>query len=251
MKHFLILLFLAAFSRLTAQYRCSNHTVNAKLVSTCLHRNGTTSTREEWDADKRNGNLKIFNKSGVLLLDLNLRNYAGHASAQLSYHPNGQVSKVEYSSAPDAGIQFYKARYRYDEEGQQTEKWEEEHPYRLTIEPHFQKPDAPQRKDSPAAKCASPCFSVFDIRNLSSKKTRLWVSAKPNLYVSGKSREISLKAGETKRLDSLVYAERYLEPDQLYEMVLGEESAKKHRLVQVLPRQSGQTRYYLFLIIPE
>lgn len=256
MKQFILFLLLLGFGKVPGQYKCSNSKDKDLSVKTCLHRNGTVSTREEWDKDKRSGRLKIYTNDGKMLQELQLRNFAGHASAHLSYHANGQVSRVEYSSAPDAGIQFYRASYAYNEEGKLTDKWEEEHPYRLYTEPMLlPEHEQPVRKESPKSpsptlQCASPFFSVYEIRNLSGKKTRLSVKARPNLIVAGKNQEFTLKPGETRRVDSLVYAERHIEPGQVYELILEKGSEKNYTIVQLIPLNSAQTRYYTFLIIP-
>ena len=57
---------------------------------------------------------------GKEILRLQTRRFAGHATVHFSYHANGSVALAEYSNAPDAGIQWYRARYRFDESGNQT-----------------------------------------------------------------------------------------------------------------------------------
>ena len=59
----------------------------------------------------------VYRKTGTLVFRGVRRNYAGHASVDLVYHSNGGVARIEASSAPDAGIQWYRERMDLDEEG--------------------------------------------------------------------------------------------------------------------------------------
>ncbi|MBI1316738.1 hypothetical protein GC167_07750 [bacterium] len=59
----------------------------------------------------------VYNKVGGLVFRGVRRNYAGHASVRLDFHSNGGVARIEASSAPDAGIQWYRERMDLDEEG--------------------------------------------------------------------------------------------------------------------------------------
>nr|WP_294860026.1 hypothetical protein [uncultured Fluviicola sp.] len=88
-------------------------------VKKCFHKKGTISTIETWDKDKRDGTLKGFDRSGKELFSHNLRNFGGHASAQMTYFPNGQVKSIYYSDAPDGGIQYYHSTTQFDEAGNQ------------------------------------------------------------------------------------------------------------------------------------
>ena len=93
---------------------------DGSVVSKCFHKNGKVSTIETWDKDKRNGNLKGFNNQGKELFSLALRHYGGHASALMTWYPNGQIKSVAYTDSPDGGIQYYHSTRQFDEKGNET-----------------------------------------------------------------------------------------------------------------------------------
>jgi len=96
------------------------------LLSTCLHsfgqrfsnckytyfKNGKKATSQCYDADDRWGQARAYNDKGAVIYEKELRKIAGHSSVQFSFYENGAVKKAEYSSAPDAGIQWYRT-YTY------------------------------------------------------------------------------------------------------------------------------------------
>lgn len=69
----------------------------------------------QWD-----GKAIAYNKKGEIIYENGVRNFAGHASVHFSHYPSGAVKLAEYSSAPDAGIQWYKSNTQFDEEGKVT-----------------------------------------------------------------------------------------------------------------------------------
>jgi hypothetical protein len=86
---------------------------------------GQVSTKEWTDKDGRWGRSWAYNRSGEVIFEGQTRRVAGHASVRFSYHPNGAVSKVETSDAPDAGIQWYRSTTTFDEDGNRTGFWED------------------------------------------------------------------------------------------------------------------------------
>jgi hypothetical protein len=80
-------------------------------------RSGGVSTKEWTDKDERWGRSWAYKLDGTVLEEHQTRRFAGHASVQYRYHANGAVSRVEYSDAPDGGIQWYQSTTTYDEAG--------------------------------------------------------------------------------------------------------------------------------------
>ncbi len=80
-----------------------------KLVSTsiCL------------DKDGRWGEARAFDRQGKQIYHNDERRIAGHANTHFSFYPSGAVHKAEYSSAPDAGIQWYRSVTTFSETGEQ------------------------------------------------------------------------------------------------------------------------------------
>jgi hypothetical protein len=135
MKAIYFLLFLLVQTpALFAQLDCKTVAQSdGSTVKKCYHKNGTISTIETWDKDKRFGNLKSFNNQGKELFSRGLRTIGGHASAQVTYFPNGQVKSIYYSDAPDGGIQYYNSTTQFDEVGNQLSFDEDKYPYELEI----------------------------------------------------------------------------------------------------------------------
>lgn len=135
MKTAIFILFILTQSQiLFAQLNCK--TVNQSDGSTlkqCFHKNGTISTIEIWDKDKRFGDLKGFNNQGKELFSHGLRTIGGNASAELTYFPNGQVEKIYFSDAPDGGIQYYNSTTQFDAVGNQLSFDENKYPFELEI----------------------------------------------------------------------------------------------------------------------
>lgn len=76
-------------------------------------------TPETWSGreDIRQEKVEVFNRKGQKVYEGYRRNFAGHSYIDLTYHENGGVKKIETSSAPDAGIQWYRSKYVLDEDG--------------------------------------------------------------------------------------------------------------------------------------
>lgn len=92
-----------------------------------FHKNKRLSTIEIWDKDRRNGQFYCMNSKGDTLAHFHLRRYAGHSSVWSEYYTNGQARKLEYSSAPDAGIQWYRETIYLDEKGIITQRFNQSH----------------------------------------------------------------------------------------------------------------------------
>ncbi len=145
----------------SAQLKCKTANQSDGLtIKQCFHQNGQVSTLESWDKDKRFGTIKGYNNQGKELFSLSLRSVGGHASVLLTYFPNGQLEKVDFSDAPDGGIQFYNSTTRFDEKGNQTGFSETKYPHQLELEVSV--PDSVRRR--------KPLVEVN--RMLDQKKTR-------------------------------------------------------------------------------
>lgn len=114
----LLLLTLAASSSAQPKERTSR--TDTGTVVTRFFSSGQVSTKEWRDKDDRWGRSWAYKKNGELIFEGQTRRIAGHASVHFSYHPNGAVSKVETSNAPDAGIQWYRSTTTFDDLGNKT-----------------------------------------------------------------------------------------------------------------------------------
>ena len=127
MRHLLLLILLGSTATATAQGR--ERTVRTDSGTVVIHyfTNGKVSTKAWMDTSDRWGRSWAFDASGKEIFNYQTRRIGGHASAHFSYHPNGGVSKVEVSDAPDAGIQWYRSTTTFDEHGNRTGFTEQGH----------------------------------------------------------------------------------------------------------------------------
>jgi hypothetical protein len=73
----------------------------------------------------------------MLLVQYNLRRYAGHSSAWTEYYRNGQVRKLELSNAPDTGIQYYRETIFFDQNGKEMRRFKQSNEDRVTTQTMF------------------------------------------------------------------------------------------------------------------
>ena len=216
MKQSLLYLFLLFSLYGSAQLSCKTKTLgDGSTEKTCLHKNGKSSTIETWDKDQRFGTIKGFDSNSKELFCHYLRKVGGHASFSIEYYPNGQVSKVEFSDAPDGGIQFYNSTTRFSDVGVQIEFYETKYPHELELEyikPVVQenpvilpKNEEPKREE---VKCASIAQTNYQVQNTTNSKVKLKITAVPNNSITVQSKEVLLKPSETVVFDSLFTAER-------------------------------------------
>ncbi len=86
---------------------------------------GGISTKAWTDTTGRWGRCRAYNKHGAVIYEQQTRNVGGHATVWFRYHPNGGISRAEYSTMPDGGIQWYRSITTFDTAGNQTGFWEE------------------------------------------------------------------------------------------------------------------------------
>lgn len=136
MKTSFLLFFLFIQISLFGQFNCKTvKLTDGSEVKKCFHQNGKIAVIETWDTDKRDGSLRVFNNQGKEVCSYHLRHYGGHASALLSWFPNGQVKSISYSDAPDGGIQYYHSTRQFDEVGNETSFTEDSYDDKLKIPP--------------------------------------------------------------------------------------------------------------------
>lgn len=135
------------------------HTDTGRVV---LHyfSTGEVSTKEWTDRDERTGRAWAYKRDGTVIFHEHTRNFAGHADVHFTYHPNGAVHKVEFSSAPDGGIQWYRSTTTFDRDGDRTDfKAFGRDNYGIIPRPEVRTtaspPDPPQQE-------AMPCLRLFN-----------------------------------------------------------------------------------------
>jgi hypothetical protein len=188
-----------------------------------------------FDKDNRYGIARVYNDSGRVVYEVHLRRFAGHASVQFSFHDNGAIHKVNYSSAPDAGIQWYRSYHEFSPTGKLINSWEDSHDHRVTridinpppikhetIPPISPKPTPETSLPMPTQTPGTQKEVVVCQRMLSNE---IWVLNPGNQHIvfkaiskhkSDKNIETTLRPGETKMIGSYSMGEQFYPPVNLY-----------------------------------
>ncbi|MES2590163.1 MAG: hypothetical protein V4622_14385 [Bacteroidota bacterium] len=263
-----ILILLICFPFLSfSQLNCKNKTnSDGSKTSNCFHKNGKISTVETWDKEKRWGKIIGYNFSGNQLFEYELRTFAGHASVDVKYFPNGQVSSLYYSSAPDGGIQFYRYRHKFDESGKQTEFYDESHPSELptifykfpdTLKKPVVIPKKPEIKKQEVVECAIPFVTEFVIINETRKAVKIKLKAQKNHYILLKDIDTILKPKETLVVKSIMLAQMFLAQESAYvpEFVKANHprlrAKQKFKFILAKPIESANKKTYAWHIIKD
>jgi len=244
-----------------AQLNCKTTERNDSTITTCLHASKKPSSVESWDKNRYWGRMTCFDAQGNIIANHQLRRVAGHASVSLRYHPNGQVSSVEYRSAPDGGIQLYHTIQSFDENGNQTSYEDYSQPdgrpvLRVIIDPQYQpehkEPALPPLPKQIVEQCAIPYLTVFRLTNNTRKKIVVnlvplggqWATLKAyNGYV--------LKPKQSVLVDSITLAERYLHINDTYsiQVISPKKLNRQPKVVIDMPIEGKDRKEYVWHLI--
>lgn len=191
------------------------------------YRSGQLSCRETFEGPNegnqgrfRTGKVEVFSRKGELVFEGHRRTFAGHASVDLSFHPNGGVSTIKVSEAPDAGIQWYKAEYTLDTDGNIVNKWETGHDDRT----YFPNPGQKIRHEempptSAPAACAVPIGATLVVHNRASKVVEIRLKGLTG-EVAGREYLQKLAVGDSLVSHELVNAQRAFNPEEMFEFFM-------------------------------
>jgi hypothetical protein len=247
----LVILFLWAVPLNYAQLNCITHNhENGGKITTCFHKNGSTSTITTWDAAHREGTMQAFNAQGQEIFYYNLRNFAGHASVYINYYPNGQVKKAEYSSAPDGGIQFWRIIQTFDESGNQTAYTDlsqpDGHPVLLFPNDSTSQTYYPEKKQE-AVVNPPPYQTIFELVNETHKTITVLLKANNTMVHDTlvilkpkQSFAVTCMATQQKFLEAAVYAPQ---------TKVGKIKKEKYKFIMVQPAEATYTRTYTWHIL--
>lgn len=228
MKGIYFVLFLLSFSSY-AQLNCKNTVAaNGDKVKTCYFKNKNISSVETWDKDNRSGKFEYFKLDGTKIHEFYLRKFGGHASVYPEYYPGGQIKKIEYSSAPDGGIQFYRESRSYDEQGNQVDFWKMDYPYEH-LEVPFTVPVVdtikPEKKPEVII-CAIPYLTTLKIINSTQVNQQVQLKPRTNQWIQLKQKEVDIPVYFEKIVDTTLMAQRFLKSNEYYEPVILTKSKK-------------------------
>lgn len=252
------LAFIGSAALLHAQGR--EKVVNTDSGRVVLHyfTTGQLSTMEWMDKDERWGKSRAFDRHGAVLTEHQTRIFAGHASVHFSYHPNGAVSQVEYSDAPDGGIQWYRSTTTFDENGNKTGFIEQGHDDHGPIT----RPDRyvqPRHRLEPINEPTEmPCQRLFtnEVFVVNKARTLVAVFVKPKTgYHALEPDRILLAPGDTAFVGRYTEGEVFVSPADraLLEGVYKNRRGKERKLGVLLMDQrqvSAEHRAYFYHVQP-
>jgi hypothetical protein len=189
---------------LKAQLRCEKLTNKEGHMELCKHAQGGIASRRFWDLAQREGYFEAVGPDGNVLVNYDLRKFAGHASVDVTYHPNGQVHRLEYSSAPDGGIQFWHIIHEFDASGKQISKVDlsqpDGHPV-LMVPEEFRPSETPEFVVVPKYK--APTYTTFvSVINSTGRKVSIMYQSDANDH--SVARNLVLQDGELMPLDTII-----------------------------------------------
>jgi hypothetical protein len=145
--------------------------------------------------------LLIYKSNGTLINEWELRKIHGIARAEVEYHPNGQVSKVNYSSAPDAGIQRFESTYYYSPEGHLIKTEKDDYPPKLND--FLLTEEAPIQPNT--VQCAEIWISKIQLTNNSKRTQKLVITPLlPNSLTKPRSIALSKRSSFKTRSIKLI-----------------------------------------------
>ncbi len=187
---------------------------------------GQVSTEEWTDKEGRFGRSRAFKRDGTVIVDHHTRRIAGHASVHFEYHPNGAVSKAEFSDAPDAGIQWYRSTTTFDDQGNRTGFSEQGHDD-LQLIPNpgttFTRPAEPfspteePAREPEVAICQKLFVNEVFVVN-STRETAVIRCTPKHPSPALPAGEHLLAGGDTLRIGSYSVGERFIGPEEQLEL---------------------------------
>jgi hypothetical protein len=182
----------------------------------------------------------VFAKDGALVYRGHRRNYAGHSSVALSYHSNGGVHIIRASSAPDAGIQWYRATIKLDTNGKVLERNEMSHEDLMRPSFIIQKSDSVVKPQVPVktqpfkqevVKCATIVISRPYIINKT--KSRIYAGFQKKYLTSETLALKILRPGDTLQGPDITGAELFIDPATQYTLTYRIKRKGGTRLLQL------------------
>lgn len=255
------LVLVASSTPAVAQYRCQTTESADSITTICYHKNQKPSTIESWNAAKTWGWVRGYDASGNRIFKLGLRKVAGHATANVKYYPNGQVSKVVFRSQPDGGIQYYHTEKEFDEHGRQTAFNDYSRPQVLHMPIHIDRLREPLKKEETeptehfvrpkeTVKCAIPYVSVFYLANETRKTITLTLRPKSNTRAClPVHHNLRVKPRTTLCVDSVVLAEHFLDIHETYMVEIIRQPRRGVRVITAIPEVSGMRKKFTWHLV--
>ncbi len=209
-------------------------------------RNHKVAAKECYD-DNRFGKAYAYNLSGKVIFEKGLRKVGGHETVLFSFYPNGAVSKAEWHSAPDAGIQWYSSVTTFDSLGNQTSYMEDsyDHGTKIMNLPPAVPTKNPAQQPKQIVKCAE--IWVSELWCVNTTEATIVVHA-DKMNDANEHYAITLKRGDSAKLVSMPLAQMFDDPTKYYIISVNELNKDQKRIFRIGACTSstniGTTRRY-------
>lgn len=166
---------------------------------------------------------------------------------------------MEFSDAPDGGIQFFESTRKFDESGKQVEYNEMKYPYELEttfiqIEPQEQ---PQQQVVTPKKEAVIPCATIYQtfyqLQNTTNSKIVLTIQPIKNNSVNVTEKEITLKPNESMVFDTILMADQFISAKvyqpSIKQVLTKKRNEKKIKIIEPGPIDAGASRTYYWFIV--
>ncbi|WP_133162434.1 hypothetical protein [Flavipsychrobacter stenotrophus] len=191
--------------------------ISAQEYQVCVYHyfnNKKVSTSQCFDKDKRWGKALAYDKTGKIIYEKELRRVAGNSSVDFTYYPDGAVSRAQWHSAPDAGIQWYNSTTYFSKDG--TIEKVEENSYDMTPglkELKVPGEYTPQIKKQEAARCGAIYSTEFYFINKYKYPVNITATRKGN---AADIKTVTVNPGDTAIGGSFIMTEQFVELSDYY-----------------------------------
>lgn len=219
-----------------------SHSVFAQKYPKCSYtyfKGGKIATSQCFDPDNRWGQARAFSKAGEIIYEKELRRIAGHSSVTFSFYNNGAVKKAEWSSAPDAGIQWYHTSTWFDENGkvirEDHNNWDDHHVTTVPGSPKtylHQSPDKPTNPKQETAECAEIWVSELWVTNTAPYSILVTATRKGNM---SETHTATLRPRQSLKVAQIPGAQMFSDPGEYFTINAQPLKTNTKRKLIVLP----------------
>jgi hypothetical protein len=223
------------------------------------HTNGKIATKKvKLTNDIIRGYAKAFDKTGKVIYNEEIRNYAGHSSVDFYFYANGAVEKAHYGAHPDGGIQWSDITHYFDENGNllriEDNSSDEFGHYRIHVDPRYLADTIRQpvkviqlEQKQEVIACAEIYQTEFYLINATGKKRtyslRLINAHKDSLPQTG-----IISKSDTIKMGNYIEAQLFTHPKDRYKIEVVNGKKDKFQLFWEEPKQQGKNMRRYFLI---
>jgi hypothetical protein len=197
----LMLLWIGWNSATMAQTKSSGDTTVLHKVK---YANGKLSAYSWMLKSTGNGRATCWDPQGKVMFDSEISRNHGHHSVQFEHHANKVVSKVEESSAPDAGIQWYQSTYYFDEKGIKTGENHQSHDDQLHV--RIQEPYVVPQKET------QQCAILYNNETWFINQTEFTLVV--SYTARNETKTDTLASGDTLKIGDMIQAQFFEDPSK-------------------------------------